>query len=195
MSSYLRWHQRWGGKLTKVINLFGSPNSGKSVAAAGLYYNLKIRHYNCEMVREYVKNWIWEGRHPSQFDQPYIFGQQLKHESMLYGKVDLVITDSPLILAAFYENLFNNVKIIESSAKAFLEHAESKGVSYVNFWLPTVVEHIDERGREITPASTIKGIEKDMKEWLISDMGLQLIDVDCALEERIQYMLDVLSIA
>jgi nicotinamide riboside kinase len=173
---------------TKVINLFGAPHSGKSVAAAGLYYNLKVKKKHCEMVREYIKNWVWEGRKPNTFDQPYIFGKQLKYESMLYNKVDYVITDSPFILAAYYEKLYENVQIVQPAALEFLKHAQTKDVEYLNFWLPTV-EEIDERGREWTDSSMIPRIANEMRRWLVEDIGLELIDVDCPLDERINFIL------
>lgn len=176
-------------KTTKVINLFGSPHSGKSVAAAGLYYYLKTTGGHCEMVREYIKNWVWEGRKPNTFDQPYIFGKQVKYESLLYGKVDYVITDSPFVLSAFYERWHENAQIVQPAAIQFLEHAKSKGVEYINFWLPTVAD-IDERGREWTDSKSIPKIAAEMKRWLYEDMNMDLIEVDCPLDDRIDFILD-----
>lgn len=89
--------------MTEVIELFGSPGSGKSTMAASIFCQLKQRHINAEMVREYVKDWMWIDRQVDTFDQFYILGKQLQKESITYGKVDVLINDSPLWLVAFYE--------------------------------------------------------------------------------------------
>ena len=34
----------------KVINLWGSPGSGKSTVAAGLFYRMKMADYNVELI-------------------------------------------------------------------------------------------------------------------------------------------------
>lgn len=41
-----------------LINFVGSPGSGKSTAAAGLFHRLKTRHWNVELVTEYTKELI-----------------------------------------------------------------------------------------------------------------------------------------
>ena len=93
---------------TKVINLFGSPGTGKSTVAADLFAKLKWNNINCELVTEYAKELSWDGRldflSENQF---YVSAQQNKRISRLIGKVDYVITDSPLILGLVY---FNNDK-------------------------------------------------------------------------------------
>ncbi len=87
---------------TKIINLYAGPGSGKSTSAAYLFYVLKTRGANAELVREYVKEWAWDQRTISTYDQLYFLGKQGRKESMLYGKVDHIITDSPCLMAAFY---------------------------------------------------------------------------------------------
>lgn len=70
--------------------------------AAGLFYRLKTSGASCELVREYAKDVVWEGRGHLFDQQIYIFAKQLKRLTDLEGKVDLVITDSPLLLSAVY---------------------------------------------------------------------------------------------
>ena|SRR5690606_38458718 len=174
--------------MTKVINLFGSPNSGKSTVTGGLFYYLKMDKVHCEMVREYIKNWVWEGRRPNKYDQPYIFGKQLKYESLLYNKVDYIITDSPFILAAYYERIHEKTQIVLPAAQAFMKHANDNGVEYINFWLDTIPE-IDDRGRHHSK-EMIEMIAKDMKSWLVDELKLKLHDVDCPLDKRVEFILD-----
>lgn len=120
---------------TKVVNLFGGPGIGKSTTSALLFGELKMRGYNTELVREYVKDWAWENKKVGKFDQLYITGKQAKKESSLYGKVDLIVTDSPIILSAFYEELYTNNQIVRPSILKFLELAKANGVTHHNFFL------------------------------------------------------------
>ena len=177
--------------MTTVINLFGSPNSGKSTTAAGLYYFLKMRGFHCEMVREYYKNWVWEGRTANKFDQPYIFGKQLKYESLLYEKVDYVITDSPLILPAYYEKLHEETNIVLPAAMRFMEHAKSQGIMYKNFWLDTV-DNIDNRGRQHDEEAIAK-IANDMYTWLTKELNFDIQKVKSPLDKRVDFIIDIIS--
>lgn len=173
---------------TKVINLFGSPGSGKSTTAAGLYYNLKIRDYHCEMVREYIKSWAWEGRKPNEYDQVYIFGKQAKYESLLYGKVDYIITDSPLVLSGFYEHYHQGQDIVGKAAVEFIDVAKKRGVEYLNFWLPSITI-FDDRGRI---HNNPKEISTAMYDWL-KKKGIEVNSLnDTKLEDRTNYILDLL---
>lgn len=91
----------------KVINLFGSPGSGKSTLRAGLFYEMKIAGYNVEEVTEYAKDMVWENRTNIFNDQLYMLGKQNRKLLRLEGKVDYVITDSPVILGTMYMDGMN----------------------------------------------------------------------------------------
>ncbi len=87
----------------KVINFFGGPGMGKSTASAGLFYLMKRHNLNCEYVTEYAKELVWEERfNILESDQLYILARQHRHIDRLRGKVDYVVTDSPLLLSAIY---------------------------------------------------------------------------------------------
>ena len=107
--------------MTTVINLYGGPGSGKSTLAAGLFYQLKMNEINAELVREYVKMWAWENRLPNKYDQIYLTGKQAKYEYSLYGKVDYIVTDSPLYLCPFYENKYYKTNIVRPSINEFMK--------------------------------------------------------------------------
>lgn len=85
-----------------VINLWGAPGSGKSTAAAFLYSKLKAMGVNAELVTEFAKDLTWEERNDALKNQLYVSGNQAFRISRLDGKVDVVITDSPLPLGLFY---------------------------------------------------------------------------------------------
>ena len=85
-----------------VINLFAGPCAGKSTVAAGVFHKLKMRGVNCEYVTEVAKDFTWEEREVTLACQPYVFASQLKNIWRLKGKVDVVITDSPILLSVVY---------------------------------------------------------------------------------------------
>lgn len=177
--------------MTTVINIFGAPGSGKSTTAAGIYYNLKLQHAHCEMVREYIKNWSWEGRKPGKYDQLYILGKQAKYESNLYGKVDYIITDSPIILSGFYEHIYDGTSIAHTAAKEFMNKAESHGVKYKNFWL-TSHDNYDPRGR-YQDASAAEVLELQMIDWLRDQAGISMSIIGELGEDRVKMIMECLN--
>jgi hypothetical protein len=101
-----------------------------------------------ELVREYVKYWAWNDRKVREWDQLYLLGKQSAYESMLYGKVDFIVTDSPILLAGIYQEYRSGGadKYVGEAAKAFMKHAEDNGVEFMNFVLDRT-KPFDPRGR------------------------------------------------
>lgn len=87
-----------------VVNLFGAPGAGKSTGAAYVFSKLKMAGINAELVTEFAKDKVWEESKAVFQNQAYIFGKQYFRISRVQNKVDVVITDSPIILSSFYAN-------------------------------------------------------------------------------------------
>lgn len=85
-----------------VVNLFGTPGSGKSTGAAYIFAKLKLAGINAELVSEFAKDKVWEETKAVFENQAYIFGKQSFRLSRCKDKVDVIITDSPLPLSIFY---------------------------------------------------------------------------------------------
>lgn len=85
-----------------VVNFFGGPGCGKSTTAAWLFSELKSNGISCEYVTEVAKDLTWEENLKALSFQEYIFGMQSWKMARLKGKVDIIITDSPLPLSIIY---------------------------------------------------------------------------------------------
>lgn len=101
--------------MTKIINLYGSPGSGKSTVASGLFYHMKMAGLNVEIANEYCKSKIFEENSYVFKDQLYCFAKQHKKLREMDGKVDFIITDCPLLMSLIYNSsepeLFNDLVI------------------------------------------------------------------------------------
>lgn len=86
----------------KVINLFAGPGAGKSTLRAGLFFKLKSLGVSCEEVTEYAKDLTWDKNTSALSDQLFILANQNRRLQRLQGKVEWVISDSPLLLNLNY---------------------------------------------------------------------------------------------
>lgn len=82
--------------------MWSGPGSGKSTIASDLFAEMKWRNYNVELVTETAKELTWEGHHNVLEDQLFVFAMQNRKQERLVNKVDYIITDCPLLLAAAY---------------------------------------------------------------------------------------------
>jgi len=89
---------------TLVVNFFGGPGSGKSTVCADIFAKLKWDGYNCEIATEFAKEIVWEGSLNIFEDQLYVFANQHHRIYKLNGKVEIALTDSPVLLGAIYDN-------------------------------------------------------------------------------------------
>lgn len=119
-----------------IVCLYGGPGTGKSTTAAALFAALKYKGKNVELVREYIKDWVWEGRKLLPQDQFYLAAKQARRERILFKDNDYIITDSPLYVNAFYENKYEKPphigEILIGKHRAL---AEEHGFEYLHVFL------------------------------------------------------------
>lgn len=89
-------------KNTIIVNLFAGPGAGKSTGAAYIFSQLKMVGVDAEYVSEFAKDKVWEGNNEVFKCQFYITGKQAFKISRCFGKVDVIVTDSPIALGAIY---------------------------------------------------------------------------------------------
>jgi hypothetical protein len=92
--------------MSKIINFFGGPGIGKSTQSSGLFTEMKKHHMSVEYTYEFPKEVAWEGNVSQLKDQFFITANQHRNISRLYGKVDYIIVDSPIVLGCFYEQRY-----------------------------------------------------------------------------------------
>lgn len=162
--------------MTKIINFFGGPSAGKSTCSTNAFSALKDLGMNAEYVPEYVKQWAWEQRKPVDFDQFYFFGRQSRKEYSLFNQVDVILTDSPVALSAYYAHLFGTngqKECFELMTKTYYNMCKEKGITHYNIWLNRVKPY-NPKGRFQTEDEA-KAIDIEMKQFLI-DLGINMID-------------------
>lgn len=129
-----------------VINFFGGPGCGKSTMASRLFSELKSKGVKCEYVTEYAKDVTYAEDWKKLSDQLYITSKQNRKMNTVYDKVDVIITDSPLLLGRQYApvgylnghfdklvlelfNQYNNVNILLTRTKEYAEYGRSQTYS------------------------------------------------------------------
>jgi hypothetical protein len=86
---------------TLNVNLYAGPGIGKSVTAARLYAELKLRGIHAELVSEYAKELVYLGT-LEQNTQEDILQEQLRRQGLLQGQALVVVTDSPVPMSLVY---------------------------------------------------------------------------------------------
>lgn len=178
--------------MTTVINLFGGPGIGKSSVAAILYGELKTRGFSVELCREYAKYWAYRKHNIGEYDQLYMLGKQSHYESFLYGNVDYIVTDSPVLLAGFYAtwNWGLSASYIDDAAKSFVNHSVDNGITHWNFLLNRNVPY-DPVGRYESEAEAEK-IDLGMEEYLrCADPDFYEVPIDSAVYRVLKMIYDL----
>lgn len=150
-----------------VVNFFGAPGAGKSTAAAYVYALLKMEGINTELVTEVAKECVWEESKTPFSNQEYLFGRQSHAISRVEGKVDVVVTDSPILLSAVYDPYQN------TNLKQYILDVYSR-YSNMNFFVHRQWSY-EQNGRIHSDASSQK-IERDLRSML-NDLGIEYTNI------------------
>lgn len=120
-------------KNTIVINAFAGPGAGKTTSCLEVAEKLKKQGFVTEYVQEYAKELVYDnnfimldGHYEHQFD---ILKEQVKRINRLYGKVDFILTDSPVLL----NNTYLNEDKSTNDYVAYCENVKKIYTLYDNF--------------------------------------------------------------
>jgi len=152
----------------RVLNLIGQPGAGKSTLAAGVFWLLKTRHRNVELVTEYTKDAIYEGSGFVLEDELLLFAEKYRRIKRLSGSVELAITDSPLINSVFYDRSFG------AEGKAFFRRvAETFDNLYV--FVRRVAPYVPHA--RMTSQAEADRMAEIIREFLVKE-GIPFFEVD-----------------
>lgn len=161
---------------TLIINLIGGPGCGKSTSASGIFYELKKHGINCELSLEFAKDKVWEESYKVLDDQFYVFGKQYHKLFRLKNKVDVVITDSPLVISMHYNKAsskyFNNLVVEQYNTFNNLLFFINRGNTYQS------------EGRLQTLEES-KRIDVDIKN-ILDKYNIEYVEVPC--EDAVDYI-------
>jgi hypothetical protein len=167
---------------TKVINLYGGPGSSKSTTATGVFSCLKLHGESCEYVSEYAKDLTWEKARHNLENQVKVFGEQQHRMWRLIGQVDIIITDSPLLLCMIYN------KGCEELNKLVL--SEYNKMENYNYMLKRKKPYV-QTGRNQTEQEAIQ-IDYEVKQLLIKNK-INFKELDGTYEAQGEICRDILG--
>lgn len=154
-----------------VINIYGGPGAGKSTTAAGVFSLLKLHGLNGELVTEYAKDLTWEQSLKKLENQYYVFGKQFHRMWRVKDAVDIIVTDSPLVLSKVYGEFLN-----KGWPSCFYETVMDAFNSFnnLNFMLKRM-KHYNPAGRNQTEHEA-KKLDNIIKNLLV-DQGVKFTEL------------------
>lgn len=120
-------------KQTILINLFGGPGAGKTVAAMEIAVGLKKLGYEVEYLSEYAKQLYYEGNlemlDGSLLHEIEIITEIYNRLMTYNGKVDVIVSDSALLQSVNYVHGLENKK--EMLAIAYDYHRQFLNINFM----------------------------------------------------------------
>ena len=173
-----------------VLNLLGQPSCGKTSTSAKLLAHLKELGIECEYCPEAAKTYLYDGKKINKYMQFGLFGSACTTQSRLFDSVDVIISDSSPVLAAFYEYFYNGDNALSPACKEFYKKAKEDGIKVLNFFLPRKKRYNPKARYQTEEEATNVAIK--LKEWLTWE-GYDYIVLDCPDEERIKAIMGCLQ--
>lgn len=166
-----------------IVNLCGSPGAGKSTGAAYVFSQLKMAGINAELVTEFAKDKVWEETHAPFENQMYMFAKQWFRITRCENKVDVIVTDSPIILSIIYQTDPRLGKEFDDLVMKIFKDYDN-----MNYFLHRVKPY-NPVGRFQT-AEESDELSKKIKDTFAS-FGLEFVDVDGDLSGYSRIVADV----
>lgn len=175
---------------TKVVNFVAGPSAGKSLCSALIFAELKMNHYSAELVQEYAKQLVWQNRLDELDNQYQVSLEQYKMINAVKGKVEYIVTDSPLLLGMFYNRYHkNNVSNIKRTEEMIYKRIQEFENVYILLERNNEYKFENE-GRIHTEEESIE-IDKKMEE-LLKEYGFKYLKIKSSkenLDTIMQYIL------
>lgn len=168
------------------INLYGGPGSGKSTLSTLLFSELKYREMRVELVREYAKELVYQNEDMTKLSEEkriYILAEQMRREAIHYNKVDYLITDSPVLIAAYY---YKNRHAIELS-KGLLSDKE------FHFFIKRDDQLPFEKYGRAHDEDQAKAIDQEMKDFLNQEK-VAFIEIGGTPSQRLESIIKALGL-
>ncbi len=150
--------------MTIVVNFFAGSGTGKTTLATDIFSRLKRASIETELALEFAKELVWE-ENLSIKNQIFVFGHQLHRIQRLIDKVDVIITDSPLLLSIIYKPEY----LSQTFDKLVIEVFNS--YNNLNYFI--------ERSHEFNPNGRV---EKTLEEAIIKDNQIKKLLVNNNIE-------------
>ena len=151
-------------KNTLIVNLFAGPGAGKTTCSWLIAAELKKQNIVTEYVPEYAKELVWDGNlkrvDGSYESESEIFAEKQRRINRLVGKVDVVVTDSPLLQSACF--------VLERK-EDFKQKAIQTSSLYNNFNLFVERGKYYEKAGRIHSLHESKTIDEEIKKLLDSN--------------------------
>ena len=113
---------------TLIVDIFGGPGAGKSTTALQLVAELKKLGYHADYVSEVAKELVYakdfEHLDGTLKNQSKILSEQKRRLDIMLDNVDVVVTDSPLLLNTVY---------LKENAPEYIENVFSQYENYNNY--------------------------------------------------------------
>lgn len=171
-------------KHTIVINAFAGPGAGKTTSCLEVAEKLKKQGFVTEYVQEYAKELVYDnnlimldGHYEHQFA---ILNEQMKRINRLYGKVDFIVTDSPILLNNTYLNEDKNTEV-------YLAYSDSVNKLYglynnFNYFVERDKNNKPVRVLDVEATQVVQqkanAIRREFKNWIFKDANRRRDIVD-----------------
>lgn len=132
---------------------------------------MKAAGYKCELVTEYAKELVYARDIDGLTDQKHVSKVQAHRQGILRGKVDYIITDSPLPLGLYYARYSRR----ETEGLGDLIWSEWQRYDNINIFVNRVKPYVTygRRGSEDSAREVCKTLRA-----MLEELGIEYFDVD-----------------